>query len=279
MKTKIVYCAGILLAMTASMLVAADTSTKATAPELSVAQIVEKNVAARGGLDRWRGLQTLQMKGKMQAGGNRRPTIPVPGTKIGQEVRVQPRPTEQAQLPFLMELHRGRKQRLEIQFNGQTAVQVYDGSQGWKVRPFLNRHEVEKFTPEELKASAQQCDLDGCLIDYAAKGSKVELAAIDQVEGRSAYKLRVTDKNGYARHIWVDAENFLEVKVEGAPRRLDGKYHPTATYVRDYRSVNGLMMPYLMETTVEGIKDTEKIQVEEIVSNPKIDDSQFAMPR
>jgi len=278
MKTKLVYCAGILLAMTASMLLAADTSTKATAPELSVAQIVEKNAAARGGLDRWRSLQTLEMKGKMQAGGNRRPTIPVPGVKVGPEVRVQ-RPTEQAQLPFVMELHRGRKQRLEIQFNGQTAVQVYDGSQGWKVRPFLNRHEVEKFTPEELKAAARQCDLDGCLIDSAAKGSKVELAGIDQVEGRRAYNLRVTDRNRDARHIWVDAENFLEVKFEGALRRLDGKYHPTATYVRDYRSVNGLMMPYLMETTVEGVKDTEKIQIEEIVSNPKLDDSQFTMPR
>jgi hypothetical protein len=39
------------------------------------------------------------------------------------------------------------------------------------------------------------------------------------------------------------------------------------------------MMDYLMETTVEGVKDTEKIQIEEIVSNPKFDNAQFAMPR
>jgi hypothetical protein len=43
--------------------------------------------------------------------------------------------------------------------------------------------------------------------------------------------------------------------------------------------VNGLMMPYLLETTVEGVKDTEKIQIEEIVSNPKLDESKFVMPR
>ena len=148
MNTKLVYGASILLVLTPSLLGAADTSTKATAPQLSVAQIVEKNATARGGVERWRTLQTLEMKGKMQAGGNRRPTLPVPGTKIGQEVRSQ-RPLEQAELPFVMELHRGRKQRLEIQFNGQTAFQVYDGSQGWKLRPFLNRHDVEKYTPEE----------------------------------------------------------------------------------------------------------------------------------
>ena len=121
--------------------------------------------------------------------------------------------------------------------------------------------------------------MDGYLIDYAAKGSQVELVGVEQVEGRSAYKLKVTDKSGYAHHVWIDAQTFLEVKVEGEPRRLDGKYHPVAVFLRDYRSVNGLMMPYLLETTVEGVKETEKIEIQEIVSNPKLDATQFAMPR
>jgi hypothetical protein len=278
MKTKRVPSVGILLALVPIVMNGADTTTKATAPQLSVSQIVEKNVSARGGLERWHAVQALEMKGKMQAGGNRRATIPVPSTKMSPEVKVN-RPVDQAELPFVMELSRGRKQRLEIQFNGQTAIQVYDGTQGWKVRPFLNRHEVEKFTPDELKAAAQQSDLDGFLIDYAAKGSTVELAGVEQVEGRGAYKLKVTDKNGYARHVWVDAEKFLEVKVEGTPRRLDGKYHPVAIFLRDYRPVNGLMMPYLLETTVEGVRGTEKIEIDEIVSNPKLEASKFAMPR
>ena len=278
MNMKRISCAAMAFALLPSYMLGADATTETTAPQLSAAQVVEKNVAARGGLAGWRSLQTLEMKGKMQAGGNKRPTIPVPGTKVSPEVKVN-RPTEQVELPFKMELERGRKQRLEIEFNGQTAVQVYNGSQGWKLRPFLNRHEVEKFTADELKDYSKQSDLDGLLIDYSAKGSTVELAGVEQVEGHNAYNLKVTDKSGSARHVWVDAENFLEIKVEGSPRRLDGKYHQVATFLRDYRSVNGLMMPYLMETVVEGVKDTEKIKVEEIVSNPKLDASQFAMPR
>ena len=35
-------------------------------------------------------------------------------------------------------------------------MQVYDGTQGWKLRPFLNRHEVETMTAEELKHTAQR---------------------------------------------------------------------------------------------------------------------------
>jgi hypothetical protein len=246
MKIKQITCAAMALTLLPSWMLGADATTKGTAPQLSAAQIVEKNVAARGGLSNWRALQALEMKGTMQAGGNKRPTIPVPGTKTGPEVKVN-RPTEQAELPFVCDLQRGRKQRLEIQFNGQTAVQVYNGSQGWKLRPFLNRHEVEKYNADELKQASSQPDIDGLLIDYTSRGTQVELVGVEQVEGRNAYNLKVTDKSGTVKHDWVDAETFLEVKVEGNPRRLDGKYHPVSIFLRDYRSVNGLMMPYLME--------------------------------
>src|SRR5256885_16220321 len=39
--------------------------------KLSAAAIVDKNVAARGGLQAWRAVQTLSMEGKLGAGGNR----------------------------------------------------------------------------------------------------------------------------------------------------------------------------------------------------------------
>ena len=260
----------------------AGSETKPSAPKLTAAEIVDKNVAARGGLAAWRAVQTMEMKGTMQAGGNQRSTVPVPGATKGMikgVSAVPPRPKEQAQLPFVMDLQRGRKQRIEIEFKGQTAVQVYDGTHGWKLRPFLNRHEVENFTPEELQAASTQTDLDGLLIDYAAKGSKVELESVDRVENRNAYNLKVTDKNGKARHVWVDSETFLETKVEGTPRRLDGKYHAVAVYFRDYRSVSGLMMPYLLETAVEGSPYTERIVIENVISNPRLDESRFAKPQ
>jgi len=257
------------LVMAVSLAVAAETS------QLTADQIVDKNVTARGGLRAWREVQTLSMTGKMDAGGNNRPTIPVPGTKTGPGMPA-PRSNEQVQLPFVMELKRARKIRLEIQFHGQTAIQVYDGTNGWKLRPFLNRREVEPFTPEEKKPASLQSDLDGPLVDYAAKGTKVELEGLEKVEGKDTYKLRLTMKDGQVQHLWVDAQTFLETKIEGAPRRLDGKYHPTATYYRDYRLVNGLMVPHVLETTVEGIRQTEKIEVEKVGVNPKLDDSRFA---
>ena len=241
-----------LLAMPGVMAVAGAGKSNNT---LNAADIVAKNITARGGHAAWSAVQTISMAGKMEA-----------GTKSN------------VQLPFSLELKRGGKSRLEIQFADQTAVQVYDGVNGWKVRPYLNRREVEPYTAEEAKQAAVQSDLDGLLIDYAAKGSNVELEGQDKVEDRNAYKLKVTLKDGRVRHVWVDAETFLEAKVEGSPRRLDGKYHPVSIYFRDYKPVQGLILPYVIETAVDGVAQTEKILIEKISVNPKLDDARFVKP-
>src|SRR5437879_5853146 len=45
------------------------TTAQAQTASLTAPQIVEKNIAARGGLQAWRGLQTMTWTGKMDAGG------------------------------------------------------------------------------------------------------------------------------------------------------------------------------------------------------------------
>ncbi len=245
------------------------------APTLSATQVVEKNIAARGGAGAWRSVQTLSWSGKMQAGGNGQRYIKAPGVAppVG-AANTAP----QLELPFVLEMKRGRKQRLELEFDGQTAVQVFDGARGWKVRPFLNRHEVEAFTAEETKAAAIQADLDGPLMDYAAKGTRIDLEGVETVEGREAYKLRLTFKDKTVIHDWVDAQSFLEVKIEGSPRRLDGRDRAVFVYPRDYRAVNGLRIAHVLETTVQGVERVEKITIEKVAVNPKLDDSRFTKP-
>lgn len=280
-KTPIAIC--IFLALAGSIALAADAPT--SRPKLSAAEIVDKNVTARGGMQAWQAVQTLSLQGKLGAGGNQRATLAIPGPS--EKPIVPHRPAEEAQLPFLMELKRGRKMRFELQFAGKTAIQVYDGSNGWKLRPFLNRTEVEPYTPEELKIASMQSDLDGPLVDYAAKGSRVELDGVEKVEDRDTYKLKVTERSGRTVHVWVDAATFLETKVEGTPRRLDGTDHPVEVYYRDYRTVDGLRIPFVLETRVlpvarnaVGLRDTpvppEKITIDKVVVNPKLDEKLFS---
>jgi hypothetical protein len=224
--------------------------------KLTAVQIVEKNVAARGGLAAWRAVSTLTMSGQLDAGGK-----------------------GDTQLPFVMKLKRQHKSRLEIRFQDQTAVQVYDGAQGWKLRPFLGRDDVEPYTPAEAKAAATWEELDGPLIDYASKGTKVDLAGSELVEGRDAYKLKLTLKTGEQRNVWIDAKTFLDLKIDGEPRKLDGKMHKVAVYYRSYKTENGLTTPRELETVVDRVKKTYKMNIARVVVNEPMPDALFQKPQ
>jgi hypothetical protein len=283
----------ILITVVFAISLKAAPGTSPTAPALSAAEIVDKNVAARGGLQAWRAVETMTLTGKMGAGGNQRASLSVPmaggGKAQGDLQGVGGRRVEEVQLPFEMDLARPHKARVELQVKGQTAIQVYDGTNGWKLRPFLNRLEVEPYTAEEMKIASMQSELDGLMVDYTAKGTRIELDGIEKVEDRDTYKLKLTLKSGDVTHVWVDAQSFLETKIEGRPRRLDGTYHPVEVYYRDYRNVNGLEIPFVLETrvlpvvkTALGLRDTpvppERALIEKVVINPKFDAGLFSKP-
>jgi hypothetical protein len=242
------------LLFTLLVLIATSMAENTASPpaNLTINEIVEKNAIARGGLSAWRSIQSMKMSGEMDAGKGIR-------------------------LPFQMELKRSHKMRLELQIKGDTAVQVFDGKQGWKLRPFLGRSTVEKMSPEELRSAAAETELDGALMDYMAKGYQLELVGVEQVEEKDAYKLKLTLPGNLVRHVWVDAASLLEVKIDGS-RKMDGKDRTMETYLRDYKLHNGLLVPHLLETVTEGVKGSQKLVVDSVVLNPPLADERFSKP-
>ncbi len=230
---------------------------QAEASKLTADQIIARNVAARGGLDAWRAVTTLTLAGRLDAGGKKN-----------------------VELPFMMEMKRPHMNRLELRFRDQTAIQVYNGEQGWKVRPFMGRgDEAEPFTPAEAKSAATWDELDGPLVDYARKGTQVALQGMETVEGHKAYKLKLTLKDGSERNVWIDAKSFLELKTDGEPRILDGKSHNVSIYYRDYRTVSKLKVPHVLETVVEGVRATHKMYIEHVLVNKPMEDALFTNPQ
>jgi hypothetical protein len=88
----------------------------------------------------------------------------------------------------------------------------------------------------------------------------------------------VTPRKGAVRHVWIDGKTFLDVKTEGLPKLMDGKMHPVYVYQRDFRSVQGVTIPFVMETTVDGYPETHKLQIETATVNPKLDAALFSKP-
>jgi hypothetical protein len=261
---------------------------------LTAQQIVEKHVAARGGLQAWRAVQTMSWSGKLDAGVGDSATrsknwvAQTWGRKGGKsrtaaleeaaKATAAKSDAKQVQLPFVMDVKRPGRSRVELEFAGKTAIQVFDGKNGWMMRPYLNRTSWEPFSAEQTVATVGRWDIDGPLFDYAAKGTKVALEGVDKVDGQDSYRLKLTLKDGKVQHVWIDAHTFLDVKVEGAPRRMDGRMHPVYTYQHDFRPVQGVLVPFVLETVVDGYPDTHKMVIEKVGLNPKLDDALFTKP-
>jgi len=248
---------------------------------LSVAQIVERNAAARGGLEAWRKINSMSMVGKMDAGRAReiRPEDYAPGHKRPLTGRGSDRdPGTMVQVPFVMEFKRPRMSRVEINYRGQTAIQVYDGVKGYKLRPFLNRSDWESYGPEEMKAAELQQELDGPLMNYLAKGTRIDVEGMAPIEGHDAFRLKLKFKNGQEERLWVDATSFLEVRIDGT-RRVGGRERPILTYLRDYKVVSGVKIPFLTSTQIEGRPDPEQIIASTVTINPDLNDSRFSPPQ
>lgn len=285
--------ARVLLSVLVSVSLSAAVAAADTRPapvNLTAAQIIEKHVAARGGLQAWHAVQTLSVTGKIDAGSGDSAARSARLARGGAGVSVKHAGTaalaaagtaenQEVQLPFRLEMKRPRKSRLEIDFAGKTAVQVFDGQNGWKLRPYLNRNDVEPFTADEAKSEEVKADLEGPLVDYAAKGTRVSLAGVEPVDGHNAYKLKLAMKNGDVQHIWIDAQSFLDVKIEGIPRRMDNKMRNVWIYQRDFRPVQGLIVPFLYETAIDGFPRTHKMSVDTVAVNHTLDEQRFAKPQ
>src|ERR1700692_727848 len=204
------HCKSVVVSLVYALAVTTAMAADTAATRESAAVIVNKNVVARGGLQAWQAVHSISFQGTLGVGGNQRaaPPAALPG-KRGANLPSDQRSAEEVRLPFLMEMQRPHKVRFELQFKGQMAVQVFDGTYGWKLRPYLNRREVEPYTSQEMKMASMQAELDGPLVDYIAKGTTVELDGMEKVEDHDNYKLKLTLKNGQVIHVWGDAKMFV----------------------------------------------------------------------
>lgn len=133
-------------------------------------------------------------------------------------------------------------------------------------------------TQEQVEAQTGRWDIDGRLINYAAKGTRVALEGVEKIDGQDAYRLKLTLKDDKTQHVWIDAHSVLDAKIDGAPRRMDGRMHSGYVYQRDFRPVQGVMVPYALETVVDGYPDTHRMIIEKVALNPKLDDAPFTKP-
>jgi hypothetical protein len=243
-----------ILALAAST--AAVAAESAPAPELTVEQIIEKNVAARGGLGAWRKIQAMIWVGHMERRG-----APMSG------------------MPFVLQQKRPNKTRFEISGVGQRSLRIFDGTHGWKVRPASDGSpDVEPYTPQEVRFARGEPVIDGPLIDYQAKGTAVSLEGVEEVDGRNAYRLSLKLASGEHHEVWIDSQTFLDLKCIRTSYSSAWVPGTVSITYGAYKDIGGLQIPSVLEIGTPSGKVPDKMVIERIALNPPMDDRLFAQP-
>lgn len=215
-------------------------------------EIIEKHLQAMGGKDKLKAVQSERITGKMVMG-------------------------QGMEAPFTLEMSRPNKMRMEFTFQGMTGVQAFDGKTGWSVMPFMGKTDPEAMPEEEVKRMQEQSDMDGLLLDYKEHGRTVELVGKEELEGTPVYKLKVTQKSGDVFNVYIDAEQYLQLKQAGKTK-VRGQEIESETIFGDFKKVDGLVFPHSIEQKAAGMPGGMVMTVSKIELNPSVTDSRFTMP-
>ncbi len=209
----------------------------------TVDEVVAKNLAAKGGLEKLKAIQTLRSTGSMSA--------------QGQSVTM----TIMSKRPNLS--------RQEITMGPQTMVMAFDGTNARMINPMVSPTPVD-MPAEQIEMIKDQSDIDGPLIDYKTKGSTIELVGIEMIDGKKAFHLRISRKTLPAQDVYLDGVTYLETKVSTT---VPGS-GVIETQFGDYRTVEGMTMPYSIKTVAAGMTLNE-MKLEKIEVNVKLEDAIF----
>jgi hypothetical protein len=221
----------------------------------TAAELAAKNVTAKGGIEQLKAIQSLRLSGKLLVNG---------GT---------------LELAYTVLVARPDVIRYEAQLQGLSQVQAYDGTQAWQINPFQGRKDPEKLSADDAKALGEDAaDFIGTLVDYQAKGYKLDYLGTEDIDGTEAHKLRVTRPNGDVAYVYLDPDYFLEIRTVN--RRIEhGIPNETITDYGDYEKVNGVYLPFALESYRKGSSDRQKLQIDKAAANVATDKSLFEFPR
>ena len=216
-------------------------------------ELVNKNIEAKGGLDKIKAVKTLRITGRAEQSDN--PPVGV-----------------------IIEHERPDEIRQDIIVAGMTMVQAYDGKEGWMIQPFGGKKDPQLMGEDDLRDLTVDADIDGPLVDYKAKGNTVEYLGHSMVDGDDALRLKVTLKNGDVLYYDLDPDSYLEIRRE-AQEFIRGSVKESVTEYGSYKAVDGVMYPFSMAIWPKNDPtQTATVTIDKVEVNVPLQESQFAVP-
>jgi hypothetical protein len=211
-------------------------------------EIVQKHLAAIGGKDAISQVKSVFMESTAQIMGNDAPSTTLILDGVGSKT--------------------------ETDFNGTKIINCFNAQGGWMVNPMMGASDPAPMPEDQYKLGKDGIYVGGPLYDYAAKGSKIELAGKDD----KTYTIKLTNRDNVETTYVIDASTYL-IKTQKARGRMQDQDVDITTTFSDYRKTDtGYVLPYSMDVDIGGNFQLS-ITVKKVELNKTIDPAVFAMPK
>jgi len=211
-------------------------------------EVIQKYTTAMGGLKAINAIKTAKMKG----------TFTIQGSD----------------LPITTQIINGKAVRTDIELMGQTITSCYKDGKGWKINPFAGIETPTDVSGVELMDFKNQSILTNQLMDYKARGHKVELLGQEDIEGVKTYKIKLTNKDdGKTTTYYINTADNMLIK-NTATREMQGQEIQIENYFSDIKDVSGLKFSMTRTQKVNG-EVTQIIKMTSVEWNVPIDEKIF----
>lgn len=162
------------------------------------------------------------------------------------------------------------KSLFELNMQGMTVQkQVFDGEKGGS----SGMQGKKALEGEELEAMKNEAVMNKEL-KYESLGYSLKLESIEDVNGKDAYKVAITDAKGEISYDYFDIESRLKVYSTSTEKGPDGSVVETYAEFSDYKEVDGIMYPYSRVRNMG--PQAIDLKVTSIKVNDKLKSSEFA---
>lgn len=217
-------------------------------------ELVDKNLKAKGGVEKLKAVEGMRVTGRVM--------LPAAGTEFPVTIMTKP-PNRFYQQSIIQ---------------GQKIQMGFDGDKAWMVNPMYGATTAQEIKGQQLEALKSGIDIVGPLVNYKEKGTVIEAAGTDTVDGRPVHKLKILPKTGPTVFLFLDDETGLEAKsvIEVAAGGAEQPATTLEVLFSNYKTEGGITMPHTIEQKLNG--QAMQIMIDKVEVSPQIDDAIFRMP-
>lgn len=237
-----------------SLVLAPAFTTASTAPQTADAAI-EKHLAAMGGREALAKLTSRKSTGTI--------TISTAGGDLSGPVELSSKAPNKSRAYTELDLSAmGMAEKMILD-------QRFDGTKGW----VLNSLQGDSEMPASQQASQKNNMFPTLFLSYKEAGTTVALLPSEKVGTKDAVVLLVTPKSGPASKLFLDPDTYLLLRSSAKVESPEVGEFEQVSEPSDYRTVDGVKIPFAIVTTSP--MQTVTIKLTKVEHNVALDDALF----